>query len=129
MQGWLESVWYGRARSGWLLVPLGWLFGLLVQLRRIAFAVGILRATRLPVPVVVVGNLTVGGTGKTPLVLYLAAALRAQGVAVGIVSRGYGGTAPAPRLVGPAADPLEVGDEPCLLARRSAVPVAIGRDR
>jgi tetraacyldisaccharide 4'-kinase len=129
MQGWLESVWYGRARSGWLLVPLGWLFGLLVQLRRIAFAVGILRATRLPVPVVVVGNLTVGGTGKTPLVLYLAAALRAQGVAVGIVSRGYGGTAPAPRLVGPEADPLEVGDEPCLLARRSAVPVAIGRDR
>jgi tetraacyldisaccharide 4'-kinase len=128
VQRWLESVWYRDGRGLWLL-PLSWLFGVLVLLRRALYALGILRRARLAVPVVVVGNLTVGGTGKTPLVLHLAGELSRRGYRVGIVSRGYGGQNAKPRLVAPDADPREVGDEPALLARRAVARVAIGRDR
>jgi tetraacyldisaccharide 4'-kinase len=80
--------------------------------------------------VVVVGNLTVGGTGKTPLTLWLAQALRAAGLRVGIVARGYGSrTGRAPRRVAPDSRWQEVGDEPLILARRSACPTVVGTDR
>lgn len=104
-------------------------FGTLAAARRALFRLGLKRAERLPVPVIVVGNLTVGGSGKTPLTLHLARELVARGWQPGIVSRGYGGTATAPQAVTAASLAREVGDEPLLLARRSGVPVWIGADR
>jgi tetraacyldisaccharide 4'-kinase len=129
MHDWLLEIWYGeRARGAWLL-PLAWLFGGSAALRRAAYRRGWLERYRSSRPVVVVGNLTVGGTGKTPLVLWLVEALRLRGHHPGVVSRGYGRRASEARRVA-ASDPVsEVGDEPALIARRSGVPVAIGADR
>ena len=91
---------------------------------------GIRSVTALPAPVIVVGNLTVGGTGKTPLVIWLAEALRQRGFRAGIVSRGYGGRAGTwPRAVHRDSDPALVGDEPVLLARATDCPVSVGPDR
>ncbi len=90
---------------------------------------GLLRRERMPVPVVVVGNITVGGTGKTPLVIHLALALRRHGRHPGIVSRGYRGDSGHVLEVTAGSDPKVVGDEPLLLARRGACPVFVGRDR
>ena len=98
-------------------------------MRRLAYAARIARAHRVGLPVIVVGNLTVGGSGKTPLVLWIAQELRARGFLPAIVSRGYGGAAEAPREATIASDPAEVGDEPMLLARRSGCPVWVGPDR
>jgi tetraacyldisaccharide 4'-kinase len=111
-----------------LLLPVSLLFGALVALRRALYRAGLLHREFLPVPVVVVGNITVGGTGKTPLVIHLALALRALGRHPGIVSRGYRG-GPHVAEVTLGGDPGAVGDEPLLLARRSACPVFVGRDR
>jgi tetraacyldisaccharide 4'-kinase len=98
-------------------------------LRRALYRVGLLRAESLPVPVVIVGNITVGGSGKTPLVIHLASALRVLGRHPGIVSRGYRGDATSVAEVTAASDPAAVGDEPLLLARRAGCPVFVGRDR
>lgn len=127
----LPRLWFRRGLAPRLLplLPLSWLFAALAALRRLAYRYGLLRSERLPVPVVVVGNLTVGGAGKTPLTLWLAQSLRARGRRPGIVSRGYGAGTAVPRLVDAAAEAAAVGDEPLLLARRSDVPVAVGRDR
>ncbi|HEX5803155.1 MAG TPA: tetraacyldisaccharide 4'-kinase [Azospira sp.] len=127
----LPRLWYRRGLSFRLLplLPLSWLFGAVAGLRRAAYRRGWLPSERLPVPVVVVGNLIAGGAGKTPLTLWLVEALRARGRRPGIVSRGYGASTAAPRLVGADCTPAEVGDEPLLLARRSGVPVAVCRDR
>ncbi len=126
----LLRAWY---RGGWLaatLIPLGWLSCALASLRRLAFQRGWLRSARLPVPVVVVGNLAVGGTGKTPFVIWLAGELAARGVRAGILTRGYGGASHLwPRHVMAASDPLEVGDEPLVIARRSGCSVMAGPDR
>jgi tetraacyldisaccharide 4'-kinase len=97
--------------------------------RRFAFRAGWLRVDRLPVPVVVVGNLVAGGTGKTPLVLWLVGALRARGFLPGVVSRGYRGANEVPQAVAAAGGAERFGDEPVLLAERSGAPVWIGRDR
>jgi tetraacyldisaccharide 4'-kinase len=126
----LEAAWY-RPRLSPLtapLVPLAWLFACVVALRRWLYRRGLLRSTRIGVPVVVIGNVAVGGTGKTPLVIALAQALAARGRRPGIVSRGYGASAAAPREVAPADAPAEVGDEPLLLAA-AGVPVVVARDR
>ena len=125
---WLLRAWYSP-RPVWFFIPLAWLFGALTGLRRAAYGLGVLPRATLPVPVVVAGNITIGGTGKTPFVLWLSAALAARGRKVGIVSRGYGGEAQAPRLVTPDSDPAVVGDEAVLLAHRSGLPVAVCRDR
>ena len=124
----LEQSWYGSRPPPWWTWPLAGLYGALTGLRRRLYASGRLRSERLPVPVVVIGNLTAGGTGKTPLTIALAEALRAEGLRPGVVSRGYGGSQREPRLLGDDPDPAEVGDEPCLI-RASGVPVAVGRDR
>jgi tetraacyldisaccharide 4'-kinase len=87
------------------------------------------KSTQLSCPVIIVGNLSVGGTGKTPLVCWLAARLKERGLMPGIVTRGYGGSSRNVRLIGAADDPNIVGDESILLARRTSVPVAAGRDR
>ncbi|MFC5303392.1 tetraacyldisaccharide 4'-kinase [Azospira restricta] len=127
----LPRLWYRRGFAFQLLplLPLSWLFAALSALRRLAYRRGWLAAERLPVPVVVVGNLVAGGAGKTPLTLWLVAALAARGRRPGIVSRGYGADGAAPRLVAADDDPAQVGDEPLLLARRAGVPVAVCRDR
>ncbi len=111
-----------------LLWPASLLFGALVAVRRVLYRAGVLRAQRVAVPVVVVGNVTVGGTGKTPLACALAEALAARGFRPGFVSRGYGGSATAARPVAPGDDPAVVGDEPLVLAA-TGFPVWIGRDR
>jgi tetraacyldisaccharide 4'-kinase len=127
---WLQTAWFRRdlAVFLWPLLPFSWLFGLVVALRRQAFALGLARADRLPVPVVVVGNLIVGGAGKTPTVLWLVERLRAAGRRPGIVSRGYGG-ADKVTEVRADSDPRQVGDEPVLLATRSRAPLFVGRRR
>ncbi len=120
--------WY---RLSWLsvtLLPLAALFQIFAGLRRLTFRIGVLRPERLPVPVIVVGNITAGGTGKTPLTLWLCGFLQEQGFKPGIVSRGYGGHARL-QAVTADSDPVAAGDEPVLLARRSSCPVWIGRDR
>ncbi|MBT2144937.1 MULTISPECIES: tetraacyldisaccharide 4'-kinase [unclassified Rhodanobacter] len=124
----LESAWYGNGRVPWWAPPLAALYGGATRLRRGLFRIGGLRSVRLPAPVVVIGNLSVGGTGKTPLTIAVAAALRARGYRPGVVSRGYGGSQREALLLGEAPDPAQVGDEPCLI-RASGVPVAVGRDR
>ncbi len=111
-----------------LLAPVAALFAAVVALRRAAYLTGILRRQRLPVPVVIVGNLTVGGTGKTPLVLWLVQSLRARGFKPGVVSRGYRGSAKLSEVT-QDSDPDQVGDEPVLIARRARCPVWIGRSR
>ncbi|MGH8270859.1 MAG: tetraacyldisaccharide 4'-kinase [Gammaproteobacteria bacterium] len=124
----LQSLWYAP-RAPWFLLPFAWLFGGVAALRRALYACGLLRSTRVAARVVIVGNITVGGSGKTPLVAWLAKELRAQGVAVGIVTRGYGGKQRAPRLLDADAAGGGFGDEAVWLAREAGVPVAVGRDR
>jgi len=124
-----ERHWYRRSWLSLALAPLAFAFGAAVRARRRAFLAGWLRADRLPVPVVVVGNLVAGGTGKTPLALWLVEALRTRGLVPGIVSRGYRGANEVPREVPPGGSAERFGDEPVLLAERSGAPVWIGRDR
>lgn len=127
----LPERWFEPRLSAGLLplVPLAGLFGALSGVRRELFRRGWCEVRRMRVPVVVVGNLIVGGAGKTPLTLWLVNELARRGRRPGIVSRGYGGRATRPLSVSLDADPALVGDEPLLLARRSRVPVWVGRDR
>lgn len=126
----LTTHWNRRGLVAFLLLPLSALYCLVIALRRRAYRWGLLRRVRLPVPVIVVGNLTVGGTGKTPLVIWLCEQLRAAGRRPGIVARGYGGrTAHWPQTVTPQSDPVQVGDEPVLLAQRCACPIVVAPDR
>jgi len=127
---WIERCWQTRNLTAWLLLPLSWLFCGVAGLRRQAYATGLLPSRRLPVPVIVVGNITVGGVGKTPLVIWLVRFLRRQGFHPGVVSRGYGGQAGSwPCAVTAASDPREVGDEPVLIAAAADCPVWVGPDR
>jgi tetraacyldisaccharide 4'-kinase len=126
----LTELWYREHARPSLLQPLGWLYGGLVAARRRAYASGWARSAGPGRPVVVVGNLTVGGTGKTPLTIWLARALRAAGLRVGIVARGYRSrSGSAPRRVTLDSRWQDVGDEPLILARRSACPTVVGIDR
>ncbi len=129
LQAWFNRLWYERPRPPPWLVPLSGVYAAAAALRRAAYRRGWRVAARLSRPVVVVGNLSAGGTGKTPLVGWIAARLAANGRHPGIVTRGYRGSARGARLIGPGDDPAVVGDEPLLLARRTGVPVAIGRAR
>jgi tetraacyldisaccharide 4'-kinase len=110
------------------LLPAAALFYLVAAVRRWAYRLGVLHATNVGVPLVVVGNITAGGTGKTPLVIWLCALLQKHGYRPGIVSRGYGGKGRT-RAARPDDDPVDVGDEPVLLANRTACPVWVGPDR
>ena len=126
----MEALWYGRHPLAPLLAPLSWLYRVALACRRFMYASGVLPVTRLAVPVIVVGNLTVGGTGKTPLVIWLARHLQTLAYKPGIVSRGYAGAGQKrARRVSPDSDPALVGDEPVLLAQRTGCPVAVAPDR
>lgn len=127
---WTVRQWRTPSLAGRLLLaPPAVVFRALAGLRRGAYRAGLLRGRRLPVAVIVVGNITVGGGGKTPLVVHLVEALRAAGFRPGVVSRGYGGAGSAPRRVDGDSDPAVAGDEPVLIARRCGCPVAVGAER
>ncbi|MGE4659034.1 MAG: tetraacyldisaccharide 4'-kinase [Gammaproteobacteria bacterium] len=114
----------------WLLWPLSWFYRALTGVRRFAFQSGIRAVSNMSVPVIVVGNISVGGTGKTPCVIWLAAELQNRGYTVGVVSRGYGGLSKDwPQWVTPDSDPKLVGDESVLVAMRARCPVMVGPDR
>jgi tetraacyldisaccharide 4'-kinase len=125
----LTTLWYRESAGFSMLAPLGWLYGLVMALRRLAYARGLLKTQRAAKPVIVVGNLTVGGTGKTPLVAWLAQRLALTGLRVGIVSRGYGRAGSAPQSVHAETSWREVGDEPMLLASLTGCDVVVARDR
>ena len=129
----IESVlltsWQRRGVIACLLWPLSFIFNLLIVTRLALYALGIFRITILPVPVIVVGNIFVGGTGKTPLVIWIIQLLQEQGWKPAVISRGYGSSAQQVRAVEKNSHANEVGDEPLLIAKRTGVPVFIGRDR
>ncbi|MEM9243835.1 MAG: tetraacyldisaccharide 4'-kinase [Pseudomonadota bacterium] len=112
-----------------ILLPFSYLFIAIVYLRQRLYAWGLLKTSRFPVPIIVVGNITVGGTGKTPLVIYLVQQLQKMGHRPAIVSRGYGGSAKTTLLVNADTDPRHCGDEPALMARRLHCPIVIGASR
>lgn len=126
----IEQHWQRRGVVAIGLWPLSLLFRLVAELRRLLYRRGWLHSRTFRVPLIVVGNITVGGSGKTPLVTWLSAHLRGRGLRPGIVSRGYGGKADRwPQQVLPGSDPTLVGDEAVLLAQRTGCPVWVGPDR
>jgi tetraacyldisaccharide 4'-kinase len=123
----LESIWYEGAAGAWLLWPLEALFRLAAKWNR---SKQLSKQIPHPVPIIIVGNISVGGTGKTPMVIYLVELLKSAGYSPGIITRGYGGKATQwPAEVTPNADPALYGDEPVLMARRAGVPVIVGPER
>ena len=112
-----------------MLLPLSWLYGALIALRRLAYRRGWRPSQHPGIPVIVVGNVVAGGAGKTPTTIALVQHLQALGLAVGVVSRGHGRADTSTRAVGPASTPAEVGDEPLLIERRTGAPVWVGRSR
>lgn len=125
----LTRAWLRRGPLALALWPVSIPFRMLAALRRALFKLGVLTSGRLPVPVIVVGNIFIGGTGKTPLTIWLAQQLRDAGLRPGVISRGHGSDAGQPREVDPAAPAREVGDEPLLIAARTGCPVVVARRR
>jgi tetraacyldisaccharide 4'-kinase len=125
----LLTAWQRRGVIACLLWPLSFIFNLLIVTRLALYALGIFRITILPVPVIVVGNIFVGGTGKTPLVIWIIQLLQEQGWKPAVISRGYGSSDQQVRAVEKNSHANEVGDEPLLVVNRTGVPVFIGRDR
>jgi tetraacyldisaccharide 4'-kinase len=127
---WLERHWYRIAPLHILLLPVSFIFRLLSAMRRTLYRSGILPSEKLAVPVIVIGNITVGGSGKTPLTLWLAQQLLDNGWHPGIISRGFGGGKTiAPQAVHSSSSPDEVGDEAVMMAQHGLCPVWVGRDR
>jgi tetraacyldisaccharide 4'-kinase len=130
LHGLLEAIWYGNNPLKWLLAPLSWVYRAVAATRRGLYRHGMLPSFDVGAPVIVVGNLSVGGTGKTPVVIWLAQRLLERGFRPGILCSGYGGNSERwPHRVDAASDASEVGDEAVLLARRTGCPVVAGRDR
>lgn len=123
----LTDIWYEDAFLGVWLMPLGFLFRDVIRFRKFLYRLGVLKSYTLPVPVIVVGNITVGGTGKTPLIICLAEFLKESGYKPGIISRGYGGKAESwPQWVLAESDPKLVGDEALLIAKQTGCPMVVG---
>lgn len=126
----IARIWSGESPLWLLLLPLSWLYGLVSGIIRLCWRLGLKKAWRAPVPVVVVGNLTAGGNGKTPVVVWLVEQLQQRGIRVGVVSRGYGGKAAHyPLLLTPETTTAEAGDEPVLIFQRTGAPVAVSPAR
>jgi tetraacyldisaccharide 4'-kinase len=127
---WAVDVWYKGAFLGILLLPFAYIFSDLVRFRRYLYRRGILKSHTLPVPVIVIGNITVGGTGKTPLIIWLAELLKYAGYKPGIISRGYGGQSETwPQIVTENSDVNSVGDEALLIAKQTRLPVVVSPSR
>lgn len=130
LEGLAEEVWYADHSLKYALIPLSWLFQIVVLIRRIAYSAGVFPTRRVNVPVIVIGNITVGGTGKTPLTIWLAKHLQQKGLKPGIISRGYGGVkSNTPQQVRADSHPSQVGDEPLILVRNTGAPVAVCANR
>ncbi|MGL4447036.1 tetraacyldisaccharide 4'-kinase [Shewanella sp.] len=129
MQALVNKIWYQGHPLRWLLLPFSGLFALVTALRRGLFRLGIKAQTTLPVPVIVVGNITVGGSGKTPTVIYLVELLRANGFTPGVISRGYGADIQGVRPVLAGASAADVGDEPAMIVARTGVAMVVGAKR
>ena len=126
----IEVAWRRKNALFYLvLVPLSWLFAAITAIRCWAYQTGILKSYKMPVPVIVVGNITLGGNGKTPVVIWLVEQLLNHGYKPAVISRGYGGSANLPTSVDANSDTHVVGDEPVLIASRCACPVVVGADR
>lgn len=126
----IERFWYSKNIGSALLLPVSWVFRLGAAVHRGCYRLALIKPQVISVPVIVVGNISVGGTGKTPLVTWMVDYLRQRGYRPGIVSRGYGGKAKHwPQQVRQDSDPTMVGDEAVLLARRCLCPIAVGPDR
>lgn len=126
----IARIWSGESPLWLLLLPLSWLYGLVSGIIRLCWRLGLKKAWHAPVPVVVVGNLTAGGNGKTPVVVWLVEQLQQRGIRVGVVSRGYGGKAAHyPLLLTPETTTAEAGDEPVLIFQRTGAPVAVSPAR
>ncbi len=125
----LTQAWRRRGPLACALWPLSLPFRLLAGARAALYAAGVLASERMPVPVIVVGNIFIGGTGKTPLTIWLVHALRAAGLRPGVISRGHGGQGEGVRALTPSSQACEVGDEPLLIAQSARCPVVVGRAR
>jgi tetraacyldisaccharide 4'-kinase len=125
----LQRAWLRRGALACLVLPISLVFGLLVALRRMAYRLGWTRSDRLPVPVVIVGNVIAGGAGKTPVVIATVRHLAGRGIAAGVISRGYGRRLGDCREVRPADAPEETGDEPLLIASETGAPVFVAPQR
>ena len=125
----LLRAWQRRGLLACLLWPLSQWFRLIVFVRRALYVTGLFKTVTLPVPVIVVGNIFVGGTGKTPLVIWLVQQLRAQGLVPGVISRGYGNHHDGVREITAQSLPQQSGDEPLLIVKKTSVPLMVGRDR
>ncbi|KNC91077.1 tetraacyldisaccharide 4'-kinase [Trabulsiella odontotermitis] len=126
----ISRIWSGESPLWRLLLPLSWLYGLVSGLIRLSYRLGLRTSWRAPVPVAIVGNLTAGGNGKTPVVIWLVEQLSQRGIRVGVVSRGYGGKAAHyPLLLSENTSTAEAGDEPVLIFQRTGVPVAVSPRR
>lgn len=126
----IERIWSGSSLVYLLLLPLSWLYGLVSGLIRLSYRCGLRKSWRAPVPVVIVGNLTAGGNGKTPMVIWLVEQLQRRGYRVGVVSRGYGGkSAVYPLVLDAQTTTRQAGDEPVLIYQRTGAPVAISPKR
>ncbi|STV36858.1 tetraacyldisaccharide 4'-kinase [Klebsiella pneumoniae] len=122
----IARIWSGESPLWRLLLPLSWLYGLVSGVIRLSYQLGWQKAWRAPVPVVVVGNLTAGGNGKTPVVIWLVEQLQQRGIRVGVVSRGYGGKADRyPLVLDDRTSTALAGDEPVLIHQRTGAPVAV----
>jgi tetraacyldisaccharide 4'-kinase len=126
---WFARIWMRRGPAACLLWPWSLLFRLLSSLRRFLYRAGVLKSVRIAVPVIVVGNVFIGGTGKTPFTIWLVDALRRAGYMPGVVSRGHGVRNDAALVVTPDSPPQQAGDEPVLIAQRAHCPLVVGRDR
>ncbi|MGZ5011120.1 MAG: tetraacyldisaccharide 4'-kinase [Methylobacter sp.] len=123
---WLVDIWYKDPFIGVWLMPLGFVFSDFVKFRKFLYRIGVLKKHTLPVPVIVIGNITVGGTGKTPLIIWLAELLKSEGFKPGMISRGYGGQAEVwPQWVDVHSTAEQVGDEALLIAKQTSCPMAV----
>ncbi len=126
----MTQAWQRQAPWLWLLSPISWLYGSITAIRQQAYKLGLLNTYRAPIPVMVIGNITVGGSGKTPLIMALVDYLQQRKVQVGVISRGYGGdSAQMPALVTTDSAPSIVGDEPNLIVSMTGVPMAVCPNR
>ncbi len=126
----IENIWYSKHPLGLLLTPISWIYTFVITLRRLCYQSGLIAVNQIDAPVIIVGNITVGGTGKTPLVIWLAEYFKSKGFKPGIVSRGYGGKLSGKtQQVRSDSDPRLVGDEPVLIAKRTGCPVAVAIKR
>jgi len=125
----LQDAWLRRGALACLLWPLSQVYGALFALRRAFYRWGWQKTERVPVPVIVVGNVIAGGAGKTPVVMAVVRHLQARGLRVGVVSRGYGRRTEDCREVRADSDPQDVGDEPALIHHATGAPVFVARQR